>query len=50
MAQVENKDSAHYFFEDLALQNEAQSHAMETVYTLSKHSLYLFPSLGGSDV
>eukprot|EP00873_Tetraselmis_striata_P002329 jgi/Tetstr1/422593/TSEL_013400.t1 len=35
IAKVENNRCAHYFFEDLAVQNDAESSTMETVYTLN---------------
>jgi uncharacterized protein (DUF1919 family) len=52
MAKVENEACAHYFFEDLAVQNDAQSSALETVYTLSElpkpHCCEEVPSIASS--
>lgn len=46
---MENNRCAHYFFEDLAVQNDAESSTMETVYTLSERrrmsSAIAWPSL-----
>jgi len=47
MAQVDDKHSAHYFFEDLSVQNEAEASALETVYTLSPSDV---PNLPGNSV
>lgn len=43
MAKVENEACAHYFFEDLAVQNDAQSSALETVYTLTANEVPNLP-------
>jgi len=44
IAKVENNRCAHYFFEDLAVQNDAESSTMETVYTLNAAEVPNLPS------